>query len=84
MRKIKLPWYKMYCYVKTYTIQGIIRMGLTYQKTIDGRLNKDRPITIIDHLIYTNVGIQKEGVQINLDGNPHNLDFDYEIVYLSN
>jgi hypothetical protein len=81
MRKIKMPWNTLYGFIERSTARGVTRMGLGYV-AINGNLDKKQPITIIDHLAKTSMGIQKEGIEINVSGNPFNLDFDTETVYV--
>jgi hypothetical protein len=82
MKKIILPWNRTHAYVGKIANNGIFRMSLCYRIMDDGRLNKNKPFTIVDHLVKLGQNVEKEGIAIDISGNPNNLDYDNDILFI--
>lgn len=82
MKKITLPWNRTLSYVGNTTNKGISRMCLCYGIDNKGRINKKKPVTIIDHIVRSGQNVEKEGFEINIVGNPLDLDYDSDILFI--
>ena len=86
MKRITLSWNKMFNFVKDKNLNSFNRMALCYPITEFNEGIKTNPFTIFDHQknYGKKLGYQKEGIQINFDGNYKNMDFSTEQIFIKN
>ena len=84
MKRITLNWNKIFSFVKDKNLNSFNRMALCYPITEFNEGIKTNPFTIFDHQknYGKKLGYQKEGIQINFNGNPKNMDFDFEEIFI--
>jgi len=84
MKRLKLDWNKVHELVKEYNINSFNRMALCFPINEFNKGIKKNPFTIFDHQknCGNKLGYQKEGIQLNLKGNPNNLDFDFDEIFI--
>lgn len=84
VKRISLSWNKIFKFVTDKNINSFNRMALCYPITEFNKGINKNPFTIFDHQknYGKKLGYQKEGIQINFDGNPKNLSFNYEEVFI--
>ena len=84
MKKINLHWSVMRKFIKKNKIQMFNRVALCYPVDEFNKGIKKNPFTIFDHQKNNGkkLGYQKEGIQINFEGNPKNIDFENELIFI--
>ena len=84
MKQIKLKWYSIFKFANENKSTNFNRKALVFPIERDGTLLKKQPKTIHDHFLKLfEFSFQKEGISIIENGNPYNLTFEDEIIYLS-